>query len=127
MGQAPTYPLLSRIETPADLRDLPRKELAALVTELRQYLIQTVSERGGHFAAGLGTVELLTIGWFGMSVIRPTRTRFSPAGATDYALSNSRMDSRLFRAGRKANSIPLVWVIRAPRSAPRSAWRSALR
>jgi 1-deoxy-D-xylulose-5-phosphate synthase len=58
MGQAPTYPLLSRIETPADLRNLPRAELAELAAELRQYLIHTVSEMGGHFAAGLGTVEL---------------------------------------------------------------------
>ena len=52
------YPLLSRIETPADLRALPRADLSALADELRQYLIHTVSRRGGHFAAGLGTVEL---------------------------------------------------------------------
>ena len=53
-----TFPLLSRIESPADLRKLPRSQLGELASELRRYLINTVSEMGGHFAAGLGTVEL---------------------------------------------------------------------
>ena len=52
------FPLLSKIESPADLRALPRADLAALAAELRRYLIHTVSQMGGHFAAGLGTVEL---------------------------------------------------------------------
>jgi 1-deoxy-D-xylulose-5-phosphate synthase len=52
------YPLLAPIETPADLRRLPLARLPALAGELREFLIQTVSTRGGHFAAGLGTVEL---------------------------------------------------------------------
>ena len=55
---ADAFPLLSKIESPADLRALPRSDLAALAGEMRRYLIQTVSQRGGHFAAGLGTVEL---------------------------------------------------------------------
>jgi 1-deoxy-D-xylulose-5-phosphate synthase len=41
-----------------DLRRLPAAKLAALAGELREFLIQSVSTRGGHFAAGLGTVEL---------------------------------------------------------------------
>jgi len=53
-----SYPLLESIDTPADLRRLPAAKLKALVQELRQFLIQSVSTRGGHFAAGLGTVEL---------------------------------------------------------------------
>jgi 1-deoxy-D-xylulose-5-phosphate synthase len=52
------YPLLSTIDSPADLRRLPATRLTALAAELRQYLVQTVSQMGGHFAAGLGTVEL---------------------------------------------------------------------
>jgi 1-deoxy-D-xylulose-5-phosphate synthase len=52
------YPLLSAIETPADLRRLPLGKLPEVCNELRQFLIHTVSTRGGHFAAGLGTVEL---------------------------------------------------------------------
>ncbi|MBV8342031.1 MAG: 1-deoxy-D-xylulose-5-phosphate synthase [Gammaproteobacteria bacterium] len=52
------YPLLAAIATPADLRRLPVAKLPALAAELREFLIQSVSTRGGHFAAGLGTVEL---------------------------------------------------------------------
>ncbi len=52
------YPLLESIKEPADLRRLPPAKLTALADELRQFLIQSVSTRGGHFAAGLGTVEL---------------------------------------------------------------------
>ncbi len=52
------FPLLSKIDSPADLRRLPATQLAQVAAELRQYLIQAVSQMGGHFAAGLGTVEL---------------------------------------------------------------------
>ncbi len=52
------YPLLAGIESPADLRRLALGKLPALAAELREFLIQSVSTRGGHFAAGLGTVEL---------------------------------------------------------------------
>src|SRR5450631_2685633 len=58
MTRADDFPLLSKIESPADLRALPRAELTAVADELRRYLIHTVSRMGGHFAAGLGTVEL---------------------------------------------------------------------
>jgi 1-deoxy-D-xylulose-5-phosphate synthase len=50
--------MLATIESPADLRRLSAGKLPALARELREFLIQTVSTRGGHFAAGLGTVEL---------------------------------------------------------------------
>ncbi|QGX39098.1 1-deoxy-D-xylulose-5-phosphate synthase [Permianibacter aggregans] len=52
------FPQLARINTPDDLRALPREELQTIAAELRQYLIDTISGCGGHFAAGLGTVEL---------------------------------------------------------------------
>ena len=58
MSISDDFPLLSRIDSPADLRALPRNELGPVADELRRYLIHTVSQRGGHFAAGLGTVEL---------------------------------------------------------------------
>src|SRR5512145_2235384 len=58
MTNDPRFPLLSAIETPADLRKLPASQLTAVARELREFLIQTVSQQGGHFAAGLGTVEL---------------------------------------------------------------------
>ncbi len=52
------YPLLSRIDVPADLRLLPETELPRLATELRNFLVESVSRSTGHFAAGLGAVEL---------------------------------------------------------------------
>jgi len=55
---ADTYPLLSKIDSPTDLRALPPESLPEVCRELREYLINTVATRGGHFAAGLGTVEL---------------------------------------------------------------------
>src|SRR5579863_3531110 len=56
--RTPAYPILGTIESPSDLRSLPESTLPALAAELREFLIHTVSARGGHFAAGLGTVEL---------------------------------------------------------------------
>src|SRR5476651_2203559 len=53
-----TYPLLDAIENPADLRKLDTAKLTQVTQELREFLIHSVSTRGGHFAAGLGTVEL---------------------------------------------------------------------
>ncbi len=50
--------LLSRIDSPADLRRLSRAELKALAVELRQYVLQSVSKTGGHLSSNLGTVEL---------------------------------------------------------------------
>ncbi len=59
MDAAPaSYPLLQTISSPADLRKLPAAKLTELANELRQFLIHSVATRGGHFAAGLGTVEL---------------------------------------------------------------------
>ena len=53
-----TYPLLSAIESPADLRELDEESLPQLADELRRYLIASVASSGGHFGAGLGCVEL---------------------------------------------------------------------
>lgn len=50
--------LLDAIHVPADLRRLREEELPALADELREYLIDTVARGGGHFAAGLGALEL---------------------------------------------------------------------
>ncbi|WP_043699101.1 1-deoxy-D-xylulose-5-phosphate synthase [Tepidimonas taiwanensis] len=50
--------LLSTIDSPHDLRRLPRTQLRPLADELREFLVQTVSRTGGHFSSNLGTVEL---------------------------------------------------------------------
>lgn len=52
------YPTLAKALTPEALRHLPQDQLKALSDELRQYLLTSVSQTSGHFASGLGTVEL---------------------------------------------------------------------
>ena len=52
------YPLLETINSPADLRLLPRPQLRTLADELRAYVLHSVSQTGGHLSSNLGTVEL---------------------------------------------------------------------
>ncbi|ABG39845.1 1-deoxy-D-xylulose-5-phosphate synthase [Paraglaciecola sp. T6c] len=52
------YPLLALADTPEQLRELPQDKLKQVAKELRQYLLTSVSQSSGHFASGLGTVEL---------------------------------------------------------------------
>ncbi|MDD0840766.1 1-deoxy-D-xylulose-5-phosphate synthase [Curvibacter sp. HBC61] len=56
--QFPSYPLLQKVNDPADLRRLSRAELTQLSAELRAYVIDSVSKTGGHLSSNLGTVEL---------------------------------------------------------------------
>lgn len=52
------YPLLSLVDEPAQLRDIAQDKLPAFSKELREYLLNSVSQSSGHLASGLGTVEL---------------------------------------------------------------------
>ena len=56
--ERPVTPLLDRADTPAGLRRLAEADLETLADELRQELLYTVGETGGHFGAGLGVIEL---------------------------------------------------------------------
>jgi 1-deoxy-D-xylulose-5-phosphate synthase len=56
--QAPRFPLLDRIASPADLRRLGPEDLPALAAQLRAFLLDSVSQTGGHLSSNLGTVEL---------------------------------------------------------------------
>jgi 1-deoxy-D-xylulose-5-phosphate synthase len=58
MAKRRTYPTLETIDIPTDLRTLPEDRLVPLAAELREFLINTVCQTGGHLAASLGTVEL---------------------------------------------------------------------
>ncbi len=58
MNNPTAYPLLDTVASPADVRALPKELLKPLCKELREFLTHTVSVSGGHFSAGLGTVEL---------------------------------------------------------------------
>ena len=52
------YSLLNTLDVPADLRRLPRGDLGRVAKELRDFVIHTVSQTGGHLSSNLGTVEL---------------------------------------------------------------------
>jgi len=53
-----TYPFLEKINSPADLKKMPKKNLSKICYELRQFIIDEVSENPGHLGANLGVVEL---------------------------------------------------------------------
>ena len=53
-----SFPILARIESPADLRDLDEGELPELASELRAFLLESLSKTGGHLASGLGSIEI---------------------------------------------------------------------
>ena len=58
MTIAANYPLLERVYDPSDLRKLDENQLPQLASELREYVIESVSRTGGHLGASLGTIEL---------------------------------------------------------------------
>lgn len=53
-----SYKYLLDINSPADLRAIPETELKEVCSEVREFLVDTITKVGGHFGAGLGTVEL---------------------------------------------------------------------
>ena len=55
---AAEYPLLDSVHMPEQLRHLSRKQLPDLAKELREFLVESVSQTGGHLSSNLGVVEL---------------------------------------------------------------------
>ena len=58
MSSQSAYPILESIDLPQDLRRLPESKLEPLAKEVRDYLIHSIAQCGGHLGAGLGTIEL---------------------------------------------------------------------
>ena len=54
----PSTPLLDAANNPAELKQLEEQQLPELANQLREYLLYSVGQSGGHFGAGLGVVEL---------------------------------------------------------------------
>mgnify|MGYP000574955621 CR=1 FL=1 len=55
------YPLLALVDEPAQLRQLPQPQLGKLSDELRDYLLNSVSQSSGHLASGLGWYQYLRL------------------------------------------------------------------
>ena len=70
--------LLESIHSPADVRALPAGQLPQLCQELREFLVRSVSETGGHLASnlGIGFLTLNGTGWCSMWDISATSIRF---------------------------------------------------
>ncbi len=56
--QKEKYPLLNKINSPADLKSMPDSDMGALCLEIRRFLVENVKMTGGHLASNLGVVEL---------------------------------------------------------------------
>lgn len=56
--KCPETPLLDRVNSPSDLKQLKENQLEAFCNELREFLLYSVGQTGGHFGAGLGVIEL---------------------------------------------------------------------
>jgi deoxyxylulose-5-phosphate synthase len=127
-----TTPLLDTLDTPADLRALSPDQLPKLAAELREFLVASVAQTGGHLASNLGTVELTLALHY---VFDTPRDRIVwDVGHQTYAhkiltgrraaMAKLRQGGGIagFRAVPKANMTRLAWAIPAPRFRPRSAW-----
>ncbi|MDY0081996.1 MAG: 1-deoxy-D-xylulose-5-phosphate synthase [Ignavibacteriaceae bacterium] len=58
MSDTQKYPVLSKVNYPSDIKEMSITELKELCKDIREYLVDTISEIGGHFGGGLGAVEL---------------------------------------------------------------------
>ena len=60
-SKKPNTPLLDKVDFPADFRSFSINELQTLSDELREYLLYSVGQSGGHLGGGLGVIELTVI------------------------------------------------------------------
>mgnify|MGYP003308440930 CR=1 FL=1 len=67
--EKPYTPLLDSVSYPSDLRSLSLNELETLANELREFLLYSVGQSGGHLGGGLGVIELLSL----IHISEPTR------------------------------------------------------
>src|SRR4030042_879983 len=61
MIESTKYEILSKVNLPSDIKQLNLSQLKTLCSDIREFLIDTISEVGGHFGGGLGTVELTVV------------------------------------------------------------------
>ena len=59
--EKPNTPLLDKVQNPMDIRSFSNNELTVLANELREFLLYSVGQTGGHLAGGLGVIELTII------------------------------------------------------------------
>src|SRR5215467_5130225 len=126
--------LLDKINTPADLRQLDRSELSQLARELRDFILKSVAQTGGHLSSNLGTIELAIALHYVFET--PYDRLVWDVGHQTYAhkvLTGRREGMAKLRqwggiAGfpveLRASTTPSALRIPRPRSPPRWEWRS---
>ena len=129
--------LLDQIDGPADLKALDDEQLQQVAQEVRELIIDTIGEIGGHFGANLGACEIAVASTAcstrratrssGTSATRPIRTRSSPAAATSSTRSASTGVSR--RSARSSSPSTTSWARATPprRCPTRSGIKEAMR
>ena len=58
-GNCTTYPILDKVDSPADIKNFTMDQLRQLCSEIRQYMIECCSVNPGHLGSSLGAVELM--------------------------------------------------------------------
>ena len=136
IGHNRKTPLLDGIADPADVRKLEEIQLRDLADELREELVDAVSETGGHLGAGLGVVELTTAIHYVFDTPRDKLVWDVSHQCYPHKILTGRRDrirslrraaaSRASRAGRRASTTPSARRIARLQSPPASAspWRA---
>ena len=127
------YPLLSHIVFPEDLRRLEEDQLQQVCTELRNYIIDLVSVKGGHFGASLGVVELTVALHYVLNTPYDQLVwdvghqayghRSSPVDGRSSTPTASTKDSVGSPSGAKASTTRSGWGTVPLPSVPHWAWR----
>ena len=99
----------ARSTLPADLRAQPENRLGEVCAELRDYLISSVATRGGHFAAGLGTVELtVALHYVFDTPRRPAGVGRRPPGLSAQGAHRPARPARHHQAERRARAVSVA-------------------
>lgn len=127
------YPTLALAQTPEKLRQLPQDKLRELADELREYLLNCVSQTSGHFASGLGTVELTVALHYVYNTPfdrllwdvghRAYPHKILTGRAERMSTIRQKMDCIPFHGLQRAIMTPLQWVIRLPQLVQPREWR----
>ncbi len=123
--------LLESISSPDDLRALGEGQLVSLASELRAFMIDTVSQTGGHLAPSLGTIELTIALHYVFNT--PFDRLIWDVGHQAYAhkiltgrreaMATLRCKGGISGFPKRSETTPLALATRRPRSARHSAWR----
>ena len=120
----PVEPLLPNINSPADVRTLSREQLEQLSEELREFILHSVAQTGGHLSSNLGTVELtVALHHVFDTPIKVMAIKSSQGDVKRCRGCANWMVFLVFQNVLSPNTIPSVQGIHRPVFQPRLVWR----